>query len=312
MKTYIIGHLKPDLDSTVASISFAKLCELDQIENPTPAITDEINPETQFVFNKFNINIPNKLSSNEISTEDKIVLVDHNEADQRLQNINQDQIVAIYDHHKVNLNLNKPIEIVTMPFGSSNTICWFLFKKYNYTPDKTLASLMLSAILSDTVGLKSSTTTQIDRDAVDDLSKIAEITSIDNLSLEIFTAKSDLSSLSPEQIVLNDYKIFDFYGKKVLIGQTETVEQSELIATKTPQLIEAMTLIKQREKIDLIYLALTDILKVNTKLLILSDAEKSTAEKAFGGSTLNSILDIGQKMSRKKDIAPLIENTLKD
>lgn len=311
MKTYLIGHLKPDLDSVVAAISFAEYCKLNGYENLTPAIIDDINPETKFVFEKFQVSTPTKISLVDIMLEDKVILVDHNEADQRLTGLNQDQIIAVYDHHKVNLNLNQPIEIVTLPFGSSNTICWYLFKEFNYKPSQQLASIMLSAILSDTVGLKSSTTTDTDKKAVEDLATIAGILNVDNLTLEIFMAKSNLSTLSDEQIVLNDYKIFDFSGKRVLIGQTETVEQSEIILTKKDKLLSAMSQIKDRESVDLIYLALTDILKVNTKLLILGDLEKQVAEKSFGGQTSENILDIGAKMSRKKDIAPVIENTLK-
>jgi manganese-dependent inorganic pyrophosphatase len=169
---------------------------------------------------------------------------------------------------------------------------------------------MLSAILSDTVGLKSSTTTEKDKLAAIDLQKTSGVLDLENLTLEIFMAKSDLSKLSDEQIVLNDYKIFDFSGQKVLIGQTETVEQSEIIAIKKDNLLRAMEQIKQREGVNQIYLALTDILKVNTKILILSESEKLTAEKAFGGLVENNILDIGPKMSRKKDIAPEIEKII--
>lgn len=310
MKTYIIGHIKPDLDSVVAAFSFAEYCKLNNYENPTPAIIDDLNPESEFVFKKFNLSAPIKITSADILPEDKVVLVDHNELEHRLLGLNPDQIVAVYDHHKVNLGLNHPIELITLPLGSSNTISWYLFKEFKYQPSKQLAGIMLSAILSDTVGLKSSTTTETDRRAVEDLAKTAEIGSIENLTLEIFMAKSNLSSLTDEQIVLNDYKVFDFSGKKVLIGQTETVEQSEIIAVKKQNLLTAMQIIKQRESVDLIYLALTDILKVNTKLLILSEAEQQPAESAFGGTVQNNILDIGPKMSRKKDISPLIEKSL--
>ncbi len=310
MKTYIIGHLKPDLDSVVAAISFAEYCKLNNVGNPTPAIIDEPNNETKFVFEKFNLPLPNKISLADIAPEDKIILVDHNEADQRLVGLNPDQIVGIFDHHKVNINFSSPIEICVMPFGSSNTVAWQLFSEIKYQISSDLAKLMLSAVLSDTVGLKSSTTTEKDQLAASDLQRISGILDLENLTLEIFMAKSDLSKLSDEQIVLNDYKIFDFGGQKVLIGQTETVEQSEIIAIKKDNLLRAMEQIKQREWVNQIYLALTDILKVNTKILILSESEKLTAEKAFGGQVENNILDIGPKMSRKKDIAPLIEKSL--
>lgn len=311
MKTYIIGHLKPDLDSVVAAISFAEYCKLNEVENPTPAIIEDLNPETKFVFEKFQIPTPLKISVSNILPEDRVVLVDHNEVDQRLEGLNQDQIVGIYDHHKVNLNLNKPIEIVTLPFGSSNTICWYLLKEFNFTPAVEICQIMLSAILSDTVGLKSSTTTETDKEAVQDLATKSNITNLDELTLEIFKAKSNVSALTDEQVVLNDYKIFDFSGKKVLIGQTETVEQDLLLNERKAGLISALQLIKEREGVDYIILAITDILKINTKLLINGEDEVQLTQKSFGGIVQENVLDIGPKMSRKKDIAPVIENALK-
>jgi manganese-dependent inorganic pyrophosphatase len=310
MKTYIIGHQKPDLDSVVAAMSIAEYLKFLGVQTVQPAIIDNINEETRFVFDKFQVPPPELITLDSITPEDKIVLVDHNEADQRLVGLNQDQIISIFDHHKVNINFSSPISVCILPYGSSNTVIWELMKNKNITIDPKLASLMLSAVLSDTVGLKSSTTTETDKLAVADLHKISGVLSIENLTLEIFTAKSNIAALTDEQIVLNDYKIYDFGGKKVLIGQTETVEQSEIILVKKDKLLIAMEQIKKREGMDLIFLALTDILKVNTKLLILGDAEKTVAEKAFNATTSANILDIGPRMSRKKDIAPQIENIL--
>lgn len=310
MKIYTIGHKKPDLDSVVAAISFASLQSKLQNREVTPAITEEINEETKFVLNKFNFTVPTILTSAQITPEDQIVLVDHNEADQRLDGLNPDQIVALYDHHKVNLNLGHPIEIQVYPVGSSNTIAWMLFKKQGIAIDQTIAPLMLSAILSDTVGLKSSTTTNTDREAVQDLLSLSGITDIDSLTLEIFKAKSNISALSDEQVVLNDYKIFDFSGKKVLIGQTETVEQDVLLNTRKAGLLAALSKIKAEQQVDLIYLALTDILKVNTKMLVIGEPEKTVIEKSFAVQVIDNIADIGPKMSRKKDINPVIEQTL--
>lgn len=310
MKTYIIGHQKPDLDSVVAAISFTKYCELNGVENPTPAIIDEPNNETVFVFNKFGQTLPIKISLSDITPEDRVVLVDHNEESQRLVGLHPEQIIAIYDHHKVNLNLNQPIEIVTLPYGSSNTVVWYLFKRFSFTPNAQFCSLMLSAVLSDTVGMKSSTTTETDKIAVADLAQKAGIANVDELTLEIFKAKSDISKLTDEQIVLNDYKIFDFSGQKVLIGQTETVEQESLLSTRKDNMITALQSIKVREKVSYIFLAITDILKLNTKIILVGDSEKMLAEKAFGVTSVNQIIDIGPKLSRKKDIVPPIENAI--
>ncbi len=310
MKTYIFGHIKPDLDSVVAALAFAEYAKLNGVESPTPVIVDQFNPETKFVFEKFGITSPQLITISDILPEDKVILVDHNEADQRLAGLNQDQIVGIYDHHKANLNFSSPIEICIMPFGSSNTVAWQLFKEINYSLPVDLAKIMLCAVLSDTVGLKSSTTTEKDKLAVSDLSAVSGISDIQALTLEIFKAKSNVASLSDEQVVKNDYKIFDFGGKKVFIDQLETVEQDLLLSTRKQGLLSALQIIKSQEGVDFLILAITDILKVNTKLLVNGVGETELIQKAFGGSIADNILDIGPKMSRKKDIAPAIEKAL--
>lgn len=311
MKTYVFGHIKPDLDSVVAALSFAEYAKLNGVENSTPVIVDEFNPETKFVFEKFGISSPQLISITDILPEDKVILVDHNEADQRLVGLNPEQIIGIYDHHKVNVNFSSPIEICVMPFGSSNTVAWQLFSEIKFVIPTDLAKLMLCAILSDTVGLKSSTTTEKDRLAVADLSSISGLNDISSLTMEIFKAKSNVAMLTDDQVIRNDYKIFDFGGKKVFIDQLETVEQDVLLSDRKAGLLQSLETIKSQEKVDFIILAVTDILKINTKLLVSGAEETDLIQEAFGGIVTENILDIGPKMSRKKDIAPAIENALK-
>lgn len=311
-KTYIIGHTKPDTDAVVAAMALEYLYKKEECfchPDAEAVIADPLNPETQFLFEKFGVESPRLITSDDISHDDKIVLVDHNEASQRLEGISEDQIAEVLDHHKVNLNLSQPIFMTFKAWGSSSTIVYYLMKQQNLVPDKTLASLLLAAILSDTVGYKSATSTKKDKELGTELAKIAEITDVDAFTLEIFKAKSNVSDLTDEQIVKNDYKIFEF-GKKTMIDQLETVEQSAILQNKKQDLLSAMQKVKDELQVELLFVAITDILNVNTKLLILSDAEKAVAEAAFGGTTEDNILDIGPKMSRKKEIAPAIEKAL--
>ena len=311
--TFIIGHTKPDTDAVVAPMALAYLYrELpgDQYPNPIAAISEELNPETTAIFAKFGVEAPRIISADDVNADDRVILVDHNEESQRLPGLNQENIYEILDHHKANLNLPSPIAMTFLPWGSSSTIVYHLMKLHGVNPEKTLAALMLAAILSDTVGYKSATTTEMDREAGNALAEIAEITDVEAYTLEIFKAKSDVSKLTEEQIVKNDYKVFDF-AKKTMINQVETVEQDYFLSdTKKADLLKAMEAVKAELGVDLIFTAITDVLQVNTKLLILSDAEREVAEKAFGGTTANQVLDIGPLMSRKKEIAPPIEKAL--
>lgn len=310
--TYIIGHTKPDTDAVVAPMALAYLYQQHegfQRPNAEAVIADPLNPETAFLFEKFGVTAPRLITAADITAEDTVVLVDHNEESQRLPGLNQDQIVEIIDHHKANLNLPQPIFMTFKTWGSSTIIVYYLMKQQQVVPDKTLAGLMLAAILSDTVGYKSATTTELDQKLGAELAKIAEIDDVDAFTLEIFQAKSNVAQLSDEEIVKNDYKIFDF-AKKTMVNQVETVDQAYFTETKKADILAAMQQVKTELGVELLFVAITDILKVNTKLIILSDQEAAVASAAFGGTVQNNLLDIGPKMSRKKEIAPAIEAAL--
>ncbi len=315
MSTYIIGHTKPDTDAVVAAMA------LEYLYQNTPSfgypdakavITDPLNPETTYLFDRFGVNHPQQITAKDIRPQDKIVLVDHNEASQRLEGINPEQITEIVDHHKANLDLPQPIFLTFKAWGSTSTIIYHLMQtlpEKPLNPDKTLATLMLAAILSDTVGFKSSTTTPKDKEVGEALLKLTDITDLNAFTLDIFKAKSNISDLTDEQIVRNDYKVFQF-AQTTYIDQLETVEQDKILATKKDNLLAAMQSVKDSEQVDLLFVAITDILKVNTKLLILGEAEAQVAQTAFGGEVKDHVLDIGPKMSRKKEIAPAIEKVL--
>lgn len=308
-----MGHTKPDTDSVVAAMALQYLFEQHSgfgYTDVEAVVSDPLNPETTFLFEKFGVEAPRQITADDINEDDKVVLVDHNEESQRLPGLNPQQIVEIIDHHKANVNFGHPIFMTFKTWGSSNTIIYYMMKKAEVQPDKTLASLMLASILSDTVGFKSATSTTKDEEIGKELATLAEISDIDAFALEIFKAKSDISSLSDEEVVKNDFKVFDF-GKKVFVDQVETVEQDVLVSTKKADLLAAMAKVKEQEGVDLLFVAVTDILKVNTKLLILGDDEATVATQAFGGEVADNVLDIGPKMSRKKEIAPALEKTLK-
>lgn len=312
MTTYIIGHQKPDTDSVVAALAFKHIFDSQECwEHPTSkaCITHPLNPETTFLFKKFEETAPEIIASKDITKEDKVVLVDHNEQSQRLEGLDPKLISDIFDHHKLSLNLTQPIYVTTKAWGSTCTIAWKIMDTHKIDVPKKLASLMLSAILSDTVNLKSSTTTKVDKDAIASLVKSTEIEDIDQLALEIFKAKSNTKSLSDKELLKNDYKIFEFADKKVFIGQIETVDQETIISSRGEGLKKAMDDLQKELQLDFVFLAVSDILNINTKIITIGSSTK-IGEKAFKGSAVDGVLNIGPKLSRKKEIAPLIEEII--
>lgn len=314
MTTYIIGHKKPDLDSVVAPIALQYLYEQEERfghQNPQALIADPVNPETEYVFKRFGAEVSPLISAVQITDDDVFVLADHNEPDQRSDRVGEGQIVEIVDHHKPNLNLDRPIFVNIKVWGATSTIAWWLMKISRVAPTQKLAGLMLSAILSDTVGLKSPTTTDTDREAVEELARTARISDVNELTLEIFKAKSNLDALSPTEKATNDYKIFDFGGKKLFINQIETVEQDKVMQDNQV-LVGALVDIKEDMAVDYAFLIISDVLQVNSKLLYTNQEEKALALQAFANATEvgDRTLDIGKRISRKKEIAPAFEKAL--
>lgn len=311
MKIYLIGHKGPDLDATSGPIEYAEFLEKTKRYKDAeivPAICDDINKETKFIFKKYNVETPVKISASDITKDDRVILIDHNEEDQRMDGLPNEQIVEIVDHHKIKINFTSPLRIDVRPLGSVSSVIYENFVKEGVEPSKKVASLILASILSDTQGLKSSTTTGWDVKSAEDLSKLTG-EDIEKLTFEIFKAKSDISGFTAEQIVKKDYKVFDFAGKKVFIGQVETVEPEKIIEMKE-EILKAMDEVKAKEDVGLLFLAITDVLKINSQMLYVTEEEKKIAEEAYNGMGEENVINIGPRMSRKKDIAPEIEKVL--
>ncbi|MEN9389641.1 MAG: hypothetical protein RLY61_725 [Candidatus Parcubacteria bacterium] len=313
MKIYTIGHMSPDLDTVASAVVYAQLLiHLDTYKGVDiiPLTTDSVNAETAFVFEKFGLPLPAKLEDIDIQPEDKFILVDHNEDTQRHKAIPNDSVVEIIDHHKININFTTPIKIDVRPLGSTCSILYLLFKTHVLAMDKPLQGLVLAAILSDTVGLKSPTTTGLDSTIAHEMASDLGI-SIVEFTFDIFKAKSNLGDLSIEEIINKDFKIFDFGGRKVFIGQVETVDQASVLSQKDA-LVDGLNNLKAKVGCSHAYLCITDILNINTKVVFETLEEGSVLEQAFTTSATDHVADIGPKLSRKKEISPAIERIMTD
>ena len=140
----------------------------------------------------------------------KVILVDHNESEQSVMGLRQAEIVEIIDHHKIgDLTTNNPINFRNMAVGSTCTIVYHLYKERNIDVPSDIAGLLVSGILSDTLILKSPTTTMYDKDAVLELSKIAGI-DYEKYGLNMFKAGTSLKGKTKEQIINTDIKSFNY------------------------------------------------------------------------------------------------------
>ncbi len=302
MAVYVVGHKSPDTDSVCSAIAYAELKKKLGTE-AIPARQGELNPETKFVLGKFGFSEPELLTD---GAGKKVILVDHSEIGQTLDNIDQAEILEIIDHHKIgDITTPNPIFYLNMPVGSTATVVKKLYEENSVEIPKDIAGILLASILSDTVILKSATTTDADVKAAEELAKIAGVDDIQELGMEMFKQKSDLAGKAPRELLFRDFKDFNMSGNKVGIGQIEVVSLSLLDEFKEP-LYEEMKKVKEEGGYHSIFLMLTDIIQEGTELLSVTD-DASVVEKAFGKKLEEKSVWLPGVMSRKKQVVPFLE-----
>ena len=299
---YVVGHKNPDTDSICSAIAYAELKKKLGV-NAVAARQGEPNPETKFVLERFGVEAPELLTD---GTGKKVILVDHSEIGQSLDNLDQAEIVEIIDHHKVgDVTTPNPIFFLAMPVGCTATVVKTLYDYFGIEIPKDIAGIMLASILSDTVIFKSATTTDKDKKAAEELAKIAGVENMEALGMEMFKVKSDIAGKPPRELLLRDFKDFDMSGNKVGIGQIEVVDLSLLDEVKD-SLYEEMKKVKEEGGYHSVFMMLTDIIKEGTELLVVSD-DTSVVERAFGKAVEGRSVWLDGVMSRKKQVVPPLE-----
>lgn len=299
-KFYVIGHKSPDLDSVAGAISYANY------KNKTlntdcyiPAVAGELNKETEYILDKFEINKPVKLES---AKGLNIVLVDHNEFAQSINEIEDANVIEVLDHHKVVFNGSTPIDFVVKPWGAVCTIISDLYLKNGIEIDSKIAALMLSAILVDTVITKSPTCTEKDIEIMEKLASISNIETWKDFGMEIFKIRSSVSSSTPIEIIKSDFKDFELKLGKFGIGQVETVDISEFDSLQDSLIVE-LDKLKDVGNYHSVILFITDIMKEGS-LFLVSTSNQPDVEKALGVKIENNKVYIDGIISRKKQVAP--------
>lgn len=307
-KIYVVGHKSPDTDSVTSAITYANLKNALGMKEAVPAAAGDLNNETKFLLDYFKVPYPEKLTD---ATDKKVILVDHNEMAQAVDKLNMENIVEIVDHHKIGgLATGKPIFFLNEPVGATGGIIANLYEQNKVNISKEMAGLMMSAILSDTVLFKSPTCTPRDKAAVEKLAKIAGVDPM-KFGMELLKAKSDMSSKSAKDILMGDFKKFDFSGTKAGVGQIEVMDLKDL-EPKRKAILDEMNKMKDAEKLNMVVLMLTDVMKEASDILFVGDAAAAAGfEKAFGGKIANNSIYKEKVLSRKKQVIPPLEGAFK-
>ena len=299
-KTFIFGHKNPDTDSITSSLVMANFEE--KMGNKVEACRlGKINKETEYVLNYLGIEAPKLIEKVEDGAN--VILVDHNSPLESIENLDKVNILKIVDHHKVAIETSYPLFYRAEPVGCTETILYKMYKENNIEVDKKIATLMMSAIISDTLLLKSPTTTEEDKKAVAELSKIAELDP-EVYGLDMLKAGTDLSSCTIEEILSADAKKIDFKKVKTIVDQVNTASIPEVMKMQK-ELEEGIQKIIEKENLDLFMLVITDIVNSNSQVIALGK-NANLVEKAYGVKLENNTALLKGVVSRKKQIVPIM------
>ena len=278
--------LVADITETVKDVDYRAAVVVDADRRPVGLVTrsDLVNPQPR-----------------------RVVLVDHAEQAQSVTGVEHAEIVEILDHHHIgSIETRVPVRAVFDPVGSTATLVIERFRQSGMEPTAATATLLLGAVVSDTVILNSPTTTERDRAVVAYLEQVLAIDAT-AFGREMFERTSDLTRVAAEDIVARDVKDYDAGGgQRLRIAQVETVGQT--LAERGDELLQALDAVREREGAALVALMVTDIMSKATQLY--ATGERTVLERAYGDAWEDGVAALPGVMSRKKQVAPALLRAL--
>ena len=298
----VFGHKAPDTDSTGSAIIWAWY--LNEVKgNPAePLLLGMPNTEAAFMLKRWGFATPEIIAN--LADDNQVVVVDTNNPAELPDNINNTDIIAIIDHHKLvgGLKTKGPISITIQPVACTATIMHNLMGDDAARMPAAIKGVMLSCILSDTLEFRSPTTTPQDQALAETLATSLGL-SIPNYSAEMFAAKSDVSEFSDTELLRMDSKEYAVQGFKFRVSVLETTSP-KMVLDRKASLMAAMPSVAAEDGVDHVLLFVVDILNQEATMLIPDALSKSVAEKSFGAIVTRDIVILPGVLSRKKQIIP--------
>lgn len=303
-KVLVFGHKSPDTDSICSTLAMANLQTKLRGEEVIPCRLGELNEETKYALKYFEVEAPKFIEK--VEEGQNVILVDHNEFSQSVDGIENAKIIAVVDHHRINnFQTSEPLFYYAQPVGCTATILLELFKTNNIEIEPKIAGLMLSAIISDTLLLKSPTTTDKDKKAVEELAKIANV-DISKYGLDMLKAGTDLDKYTEDELIRLDAKCIEKEEIKYVIAQVNTVSIPDVLKRKA-KIEEEMNKEILAKGLSLFVFVITDIVNSNSEAIVLGDRTELIS-KSY--EINNDIAIMPGVVSRKKQILPLIEKNM--
>lgn len=301
----VFGHQNPDNDAIMSTVVLSQL--LNQLEYQgntyTACCLGPLPAESAKLLEDAGVPAPTLIDAIEPAAEGAepqlVILTDHNEPGQSVAGLENATIFGVVDHHRFgDFTTAAPLHIVALPWGSSCSIVAKLFEVMGVEPTDTQAKLLLSAMMTDTLMLKSPTATAVDAAIA---AKLGEQLGVDpvKFGMEVFLTRPS-GSFTAEQMVGNDIKMFEVAGTKLLIGQYETVDKSRALGM-IPEIREAMRAYQAEKAADGIVLCITDIMEEGSQVLL--EGDTATAQKGLQIEDAAEGVWMPGVLSRKKQVA---------
>jgi manganese-dependent inorganic pyrophosphatase len=304
-KVLIFGHKNPDTDSICSALAYADL-KTKSGANVEAVRLGSISSETQFVLDTFKAEAP-RLVETVAGETNKVILVDHNERQQSVSDIADVTVTEVIDHHRIaNFETSGPLYYRAEPVGCTATILLKMYKEKGVAVSQQVAGLMLSAIISDTLLLKSPTCTAEDVAAAHELAGIAGV-SLETYGLDMLKAGASLLDKSIAQLISMDSKEFSMGASKVEIAQVNAVDVNDVLA-RQDELEAALNEIIAAKGLDLFLFVVTDILN-NDSVGVALGSKAAFVEAAYNTKLENNRAQLKGVVSRKSQIVPVLTDT---
>ncbi|MGH2916634.1 MAG: putative manganese-dependent inorganic diphosphatase [Solirubrobacteraceae bacterium] len=237
----------------------------------------------------------------------RVILVDHAERAQSAIGIDDAEIIEILDHHHIgSIETRIPVTATFDPVGSTATLVVERFRQAGMEPGRSTATMLLGAVLSDTVILNSATTTPRDHAVVQYLERALALDA-EQFGREMFEATSDVSGLSAEQIVSGDAKRYQLRsGQEICIAQVEVV--GDALLERREELMSTLDRERAEHELAVYALMITDVVAKGTEMLVAGDA--AAVGRSFGIEPTDGSVSLPGVMSRKKEVAPRLMTAL--
>jgi manganese-dependent inorganic pyrophosphatase len=302
MTTLVFGHKSPDTDSTGSPIIWAWYLNEVKGVDAKAVLLGEPNTEAAFVIEKWGFDKPEIIS--EVAEGQDVVIVDTNNPAELPAAINDANITAIIDHHKLvgGLETKGPIDITIRPLACTATIMYDLMGDDADKMPDNIKGAMLSCILSDTLEFRSPTTTDVDRALAEKLASELNI-NLGQYASEMFEAKSDVAAFTDAELIRMDSKEYTVGSTDLRVSVLETTAP-KMILDRKDSLMASMPAVAAEDGAHEVLLFVVDILNEEATLLVPNDTVKAIAEASFGCTVEGDTVVLPGIMSRKKQIIP--------